>query len=150
MAQGGYDKVKRWAKKRNVDIGGAKLLKLDYLFVPVNLSQSHWVLGVVNFKKKQFEYYDSLGGKNQQVLKVLRKYVYEESEHKVNLDEWKDVLWGPDGPQQGNMSDCGVFTVKTAEVLSRDRKPVFTAEEARDVRMRILCEMLETAAVKPC
>ncbi|RPA86741.1 cysteine proteinase [Ascobolus immersus RN42] len=149
MATGGYEKVKRWAKKRNVDIGGAKLLKLDYLFVPINLSQSHWVLGVVNFKKKQFEYFDSLGGKNATVLKVLRKYVYEESEHKVNLDEWKDVCWGSDGPQQGNMSDCGVFTVKTAEVLSRDKKPVFTAQEARDVRMRILCEILDTAQSRP-
>ena len=31
--------------------------------MPVHVGGNHWCLAVVNFKQKQFEYYDSLGGK---------------------------------------------------------------------------------------
>jgi len=45
------------------------IFSLDKLFVPIHLG-NHWTLGVVNFKKRRLEYYDSMGGRNTQCIKV--------------------------------------------------------------------------------
>lgn len=60
LSKGGYKSVARWAKR--LGVFGEGLLKLDYMFVPVHVSRTHWCLAVANFKLKRFEYYDSLGG----------------------------------------------------------------------------------------
>lgn len=60
LSKGGYKSVSRWAKR--LGVFGEDLLKLDYMFVPVHVSKTHWCLAVANFKLKRFEYYDSLGG----------------------------------------------------------------------------------------
>jgi len=43
---------------------------LDVLVVPINLGNSHWVCGAINFKQKRIEYFDSLGGHNPSVFPV--------------------------------------------------------------------------------
>jgi sentrin-specific protease 1 len=37
------------------------IFALDRLIVPINVSDAHWSLGVVDFLKKTISYYDSLG-----------------------------------------------------------------------------------------
>ena len=37
------------------------IFALDFLIVPVHVGGSHWCLGVINFREKRLEYYDSLG-----------------------------------------------------------------------------------------
>ena len=54
-----YQKVSRWSKRRGA--AGLKILDLDCMIIPINQNNSHWTLAVINFKKKRFEYYDSLG-----------------------------------------------------------------------------------------
>ena len=39
----------------------------------------HWCLSVINFKKKRFEYYDSLFGQNDRCLTLLKEYIINES-----------------------------------------------------------------------
>jgi Ulp1 family protease len=55
-----YGKVSRWSRRRGA--AGSKILDLDCMIIPINQGNSHWTLAVINFKKKRFEYYDSLGG----------------------------------------------------------------------------------------
>ncbi|KAA1082260.1 Smt3-specific protease [Puccinia graminis f. sp. tritici] len=83
---GGHSSVKRWTRKIN-------LFEKDLILFPTNLSNLHWVLGVINNRKKRFEYYDSLAGRNPDVLS-LRRYYQDEWQAKksedVDLTEWSD------------------------------------------------------------
>ena len=71
VKESGQSAVKLWT--RRVDV-----LAVDYILVPVHLGV-HWCLAVIDFKKKQIQYYDSMGGNNQGCLNVLRQYLCDES-----------------------------------------------------------------------
>lgn len=81
----GYDfkAVNRWTRRAKVlpsawglfllthttHIAQIDIFALDYVFVPVHLGV-HWCLAAINFKKRRTEYYDSLGGENQECHQV--------------------------------------------------------------------------------
>jgi sentrin-specific protease 1 len=67
-------------------------------------------------------------------------YVDAESGGKADLDKWTDY-WDPSAPQQTNGSDCGVFTCKTAEVITRGGKLTFRPEEIKNQRQRMIVEL---------
>jgi hypothetical protein len=125
-----FANVKRWTKK--VDI-----FAMDLLFIPIHSNGNHWILVVVNFRDKRFEYFDSMGHKDEDTgeyvrgsdegrLATLRRFI--ESEHldkkKASWDQagWTDHVWlaGVETPVQTNGDDCGVFMCKTAERYARD------------------------------
>jgi len=141
FSSGGYKPVSRWAKRQGV--GGEKIKELDYIFVPVNLSGVHWVLSVVNLKKKRFEYYDSMapGARPSDVYQGLRKYMQEESGG-MDLSGWEDYAM-KDPPRQFNHSDCGVFTVQTAEYISRDLDPTYNASDMPTLRRKMIYEIVK-------
>jgi Ulp1 family protease len=64
-----------------------------------------------------------------------------ESRGKANLSEWENY-WNPDAPRQTNTSDCGVFTCKTAEVITRGGELTFRAEEIPNQRHRMIIELV--------
>lgn len=43
---------------------------MDYLLVPIHCSGNHWTSAVIDMKKKQVEYYDSLLGNNPKCFLV--------------------------------------------------------------------------------
>jgi hypothetical protein len=49
----------RFARELGAAIVGGSL---DELLIPINLDRVHWVLAVVDFARRRFEYYDSRGG----------------------------------------------------------------------------------------
>lgn len=49
----------------------------------------HWSLGVVNFTKRAFEYYDSLGN-NKSFFHTIREYIRKECGSAVDVDDWTD------------------------------------------------------------
>lgn len=59
----GYQAVKRYPKKNDV-------FKLDAVLIPINLNNVHWVCAVVNIRNKRFEFYDSMGSWNQDIVDV--------------------------------------------------------------------------------
>lgn len=86
------------------------------------MGNNHWVTGVINFRKKRIEYYDSLHSHNKYFFAEIRDYLERESldKRKVVMDwtGWED--YSPrNSPQQNNGSDCGVFTICAIEQLSR-------------------------------
>ncbi|PWW77769.1 cysteine proteinase [Tuber magnatum] len=151
LKDGGYKAVARWA--RRAKCGGEDLLKLDYLLMPVHVGGNHWCLAVANFKQKRFEYYDSLGGKftpesRPGPYKLMREYMREETGGRFNDTDWVDYAM-PGAPQQRNMNDCGVFALKSAEVLTRSGRLDFTASDIPLVRSRMLVEILEGQLLPP-
>ncbi|KAN0022515.1 hypothetical protein ACTFIU_004709 [Dictyostelium citrinum] len=132
-----YEKVRRWTARVN-------LFEMDKIIIPIHLG-NHWCLAVINFKAKQFEYYDSLLGSNKECLRKLRKYISDEMENKnkkgaVNLDEFQDSM-PKEIPIQQNGYDCGVFMCKYAEFCSKGANLTFTQEEITQYRRRMVLEI---------
>ncbi|KAF6031750.1 hypothetical protein EB796_009957 [Bugula neritina] len=133
----GHKGVRRWTKQ--VD-----LFSKDIILIPVHLGV-HWCLACIHLRKGLIQYFDSMGGRNQQCLMALKKYIEDESidKRKQTLDTSHWVLECVQGiPQQMNGSDCGVFACKFAEYLSRDADFTFGQEHMPYFRKRMAYEIL--------
>ncbi|OQR77129.1 sentrin-specific protease 1-like [Tropilaelaps mercedesae] len=134
----GFKGVQRWTKR--VDV-----FSKNILLIPVHLDM-HWCLAVIDFRRMTIEYYDSMGGDNDECLARLLHWVQEESLDKrkvqFNTDGWvtanrKDI------PQQQNGCDCGMFACRFAEYVTRGAKINFTQKDMGYFRMRTMFEILE-------
>ncbi|XP_064490394.1 sentrin-specific protease 1-like [Ornithodoros turicata] len=137
LVAGGHVALRRWTRK--VDIFSHNLV-----LVPVHLG-AHWCLAVIDFRSKTIQYYDSMGGSNQECLKALRDYLKDESldKRQANLDmsEWTlETVKGV--PQQMNGSDCGMFALKYAESITRDAKITFSQMDIPYFRRIMVYEIL--------
>jgi sentrin-specific protease 1 len=135
----GYDKVRRWSRRFDV-------FAMDMVLFPVNLSNLHWVLGIINFKKKQIEYYDSFGKSSEAFFAAVRDYVEKESldKKKTPFDwaGWTNVIGGDQLPQQENGYDCGVFCCMYAVYFSVGRFPSFAQKDLPFFRKKIAIELM--------
>ncbi|XP_063196315.1 sentrin-specific protease 2-like [Chroicocephalus ridibundus] len=140
LASGGYRTVRRLT--RRVDV-----FQKDIIFVPINLSL-HWALAVIDTRKKTIKYFDSLGQEGgDKICETLLKYLQEESREKrhvkLNVSEWTVHSMEPhEIPQQSNGSDCGVFTCKYADYISREKPLTFTQIHMPYFRERMVWEIL--------
>ncbi|KAK9450556.1 uncharacterized protein V1518DRAFT_371733 [Limtongia smithiae] len=140
LASKGYLGVARWGKRKQLNMGN-----IDYIFVPINVHNTHWCVSVINIKEKKFEYYDSLGGGPGGAFSHLMEYVANEARTQGvamdDVDEWETVV-AKDSPMQENGYDCGVFTCKTVEVLSRDVALTFSQKDMKRLRRRMVFEII--------
>ncbi|CAM9271486.1 unnamed protein product [Chrysoparadoxa australica] len=136
-----YANVHRFTRKAKLDIS-----KVDRLLVPINEGQSHWTLAVVNFKRKCFQYYDSMGGTCQQAYEDIVRYVDEEYRDKhakgCDISGWP-VHWLQDIPMQANSVDCGVFMMLFAARVSEGKAVnCFSQDDIPYWRRRIALDIL--------
>ncbi|GFU32409.1 hypothetical protein NPIL_459761 [Nephila pilipes] len=134
----GEKHVMRWTRKQDI-------FKFDLMFVPLHFGV-HWALCVIDFRFKTIKYYDSMHGVDDDCLKSLLRFLVAEMKGKKNevldpdsysLEIVKDI------PQQMNGSDCGMFTLKYAEYISRDAPITFTQEHMQYFRRRMVVEIVE-------
>jgi sentrin-specific protease 1 len=137
LVANGYGRVKRWTKKVNI-------FNMDLILLPVHLG-IHWCLAVIDFRKCCIRYYDSMKGVNQQCLQVLANYLPQESQDKLkksfSMNGWQYETV-QEIPEQMNGSDCGVFSCKFAEYVSRDAPIDFSQEHMPFFRLRMVYEIL--------
>ncbi|EMR11295.1 hypothetical protein PNEG_00324 [Pneumocystis murina B123] len=136
LEKNGYQGVRRWTKRAKVNI-----LEQDYVLIPIHLG-IHWCMSIINFKKKRFEYWDSLNGKSGKVFLLLRDYLFQESGNTINLDDWIDYI-PESGPIQTNGYDCGVFACKTAECIAREGSIDYTQDDIKELRKRMVANIIE-------
>lgn len=139
LRSSGYSAVRRWTKKMDI-------FSVDILLVPVHLGV-HWCLSVVDFRKKTIMYFDSMGGNNIEACKTLLNYLQQESKDKKGkeLDTSGWTLHSKlrhEIPQQMNGSDCGMFTCKYAEYITKDKPITFTQKHMPYFRRRMVWEIL--------
>ena len=99
----------------------------DKIFIPVNISNKHWSLIVVNIQLKKIYYYDSLGWDGRISLDSTLKWIHDESNNKFyqykldhfNFKEWKLIVV-KDTPQQPNGYDCGIYVIIFADLISKN------------------------------
>lgn len=139
LRSSGYSAVRRWTKKMDI-------FSKDILLVPVHLDV-HWCLSVVDFRKKAVMYFDSLGGNNAEACKILFDYLQQESKDKKGK-ELDTSGWTMSSkkcseiPQQMNGSDCGMFTCKYADYITKDKPITFTQKHMPYFRRRMVWEIL--------
>lgn len=139
-----YESVRRWTvpgRLKAVGQSRKSILDCDKIIIPVNQSNVHWVVAVINLQKKRFEYFDSLNGEDSVCLNHLSQYLVDEFRNKRNEDR-PDILKWPkvypkDIPKQSNGFDCGVFLVLFADYLSKSAKLDFSQEDVEDFRVKL-------------
>lgn len=140
-----YKSVRRWTTQRKL---GYSLVDCDKIFIPVH-KEIHWCLAVINKKEEKFQYLDSLGGVDNQVMRVLAKYIVDEVKDKngedIDVSSWKQE-YVKDLPKQKNGFDCGVFMIKYADFYSRDIGLCFKQEHMPYFRLRTAKEILKLRA----
>ncbi|KAM9582807.1 sentrin-specific protease 2 isoform 5-T6 [Trichechus inunguis] len=139
LRSGGYQAVKRWTK-------GVNLFEQELILVPIH-RKVHWSLVVIDLRKKCLKYLDSMGQKGHRICEILLQYLQDESKTKrntdVNLSEWTHYSMKPhEIPQQLNGSDCGMFTCKYADYISRDKPITFTQHQMPVFRKKMVWEIL--------
>ncbi|XP_054715978.1 sentrin-specific protease-like [Uloborus diversus] len=131
----GYSSVKRWT--RRVDI-----FSYDMLLVPLHLD-IHWALAVIYPAKKKIEYYDSMSSGELSCFTVLSDYIVSELKDKKGLIETSEYhLEKMNAPIQMNGSDCGMFTLKYAEYITRNASMNFDQANIPYFRRRMIYELL--------
>ncbi|KAI4378929.1 hypothetical protein MLD38_016346 [Melastoma candidum] len=146
-SRNGYDykSVRRWTSQRKL---GYNLVECDKIFVPIH-KEIHWCLAVINKTDQKFQYLDSLGGRDGQVLKVLAQYYLDEVKDKngkdVDVSSW-DQEFVEGLPEQENGFDCGMFMIKYADFYSRGLDLCFSQEHMPYFRLRTAKEILRLRA----
>ncbi|KAF8822934.1 Ulp1 protease family, C-terminal catalytic domain-containing protein [Cardiosporidium cionae] len=148
-----YDAVKefdpdRWTRRKKVDI-----FSMDMIIVPINISQSHWILGIVDMRKSHrcISLYDSLHGTNERWFTTIRNYLQDEHLDKKgiplkNIEDWKypsNFTSEKGTPSQENTYDCGVFLCQTAECLSANRRIDFQQSDIPNMRVKMALQIVD-------
>jgi sentrin-specific protease 1 len=140
-----YKSVRRWTTQKKI---GYSLIDCDKILVPIH-QDVHWCLAVINIRDQRFEYLDSLNGRDENVLRVLAKYIADEAKDKNNriLDasDWERVF-PKDIPEQLNGCDCGMFMLKYADFHSRGGSLSFNQAHMEYFRKRTVYEILQNKA----
>ncbi|XP_072985263.1 uncharacterized protein [Typha latifolia] len=140
-----YKAVRKWTSHKKLGYG---LIECRKIFVPIHQG-AHWCLAVINIDTMTFQYLDSLGGMDPNVLSVLAEYLEDEvkdkSDKEINTRSWKQE--SVDGlPLQTNGSDCGMFMLKYIDFYSRGLQLSFSQDHMNYFRMRTAKEILRLRA----
>ena len=120
---------------------------LDYIFIPVNHSNTHWALISVSIKEKiryydsLKRYYDSLKWNYRGIMKLVQDHLTSIS---LNSDkeEWRTEICS-ELPIQTNTFDCGVFLCQYAYCIASGKSFNYLTENTRNLRQLMHNEFLE-------
>ncbi|KAG0606046.1 hypothetical protein M758_9G109100 [Ceratodon purpureus] len=140
-----YQGVRRWTTRKKL---GYSLLECDKILVPIH-QDVHWCLAVIDMQRKKLLYFDSLQGRDSNVLKCLARYIVDEARERTgqNLDvsNWEHVFVD-NIPRQLNGCDCGMFMLKYADFHSRGGSLNFKQADMDYFRRRTAWEILQLRA----
>ena len=143
-----HDNVKSWTAKFKL------LQQYDLMIIPVHvLARDHWILAVIDFKKKKTVIYDSI---EMDITRPAHLEIHEHlmawltQEHQArdipfDVKDW-EAIRGQQTPQQGYGKDvgvdCGVFVIAYAMYLSTNRPFGFSQADMPSFRNWIAQTMI--------
>lgn len=145
-----YNNVRRWTK--SVDVFGCAKI-----FVPINTDNIHWTLAVLRPAGKTITYYDSLGNRDRsnghKYMTALKRWLIDEATDKLKPPE-EALEWSAQFcevlPTQGvNGTECGVFCITYADLLSDDLPLHFTLSDTVALRRKIGVDIIRSALPYP-
>ena len=98
-------------------------LECDQVLIPMNQSGEHWVMMVVNIKKKLLQFFDPLAQLNskkkeqQHIRRYFEELARQSNMGALNIPLWKDVDMD-EFPKQLDNYNCGVYIIMYIEYLT--------------------------------
>ena len=141
-----YDQVKRWTKSRRID---NNIFEYKQVIIPINLSNTHWILIYVDISEKTVISADSMGSNGRSTVytrAVMRWVADEHAARQIPFDttSWtQKSLRANEYPRQDNDFDCGVFVIMAAEYLTKYRALNFDPARMEFFRMHIAMNILK-------
>ena len=139
------------------------LLLYEYIFFPINQSQNHWALVVINMHDKCIEYYDSLLlpkpkrllRKAAEICEPILQWLYcnlAARPETIDLSTWRTCVHRR-APQQANFYDCGVYMCQITKWLAARTRGThhpfpFSACDVAMLRVQMVHE-LSRGAIQP-
>jgi len=114
---------------------------LDYIFISVNHSNTHWALISVSIKEKIIRYYDSLKWNDRGIMKLVQDHLTSISLN-PDKEEWRTEICS-ELPIQTNTFDCGVFLCQYAYCIASGKSFNYLTENTRNLRQLMHNEFLE-------
>ncbi|KAL3152457.1 hypothetical protein ABBQ32_14160 [Trebouxia sp. C0010 RCD-2024] len=149
-----YNNVRRWTSEMRLERWGQpskKVTECDKLIIPVHLG-CHWTCAVINLRDQEILYFDSLGGKEHEIVESLAKYVTDEYQNKcqetVDTSDWPRRSPGAI-PKQMNGCDCGVFALMFAEYQARDAPFTFDQRHMEYFRVKVVADIMSQSIDVP-
>ena len=140
-----YAQVRRWTKRMNI-------FSHRRLFFPINISNAHWVLVVVQPGDRTITYYDSLQGlyDGSVYLRTILQYLQDEAADKkqptIHPRDWTLIdssnTATPPPQQPSGSVECGVFAIIYADLISRDRSIHMDPDDYIELRRYIAHSIL--------
>ncbi|XP_043282384.1 uncharacterized protein [Venturia canescens] len=140
-------KRKKFKKKgkRNLKAELMKRRRMEREKWSVHLG-NHWCLEVINLKRKEIAYFDSLMKDNPQYLRSMMQYLMIEAKNKkekeIDEQQWT-MITRKDIPKQENTHDCGVFVCAFARCAAFNQEIRFRQEDIPEMRDKIIRELQE-------
>jgi histone-lysine N-methyltransferase SETD8 len=127
----------------------SNLLDMDLVFFPINIP-CHWILGVVDVKRKYIYILDSMYRKKKESLykanfEVIRTFCTHHYQERTEMKDFKYLPQSkgvPVPPQQNNNFDCGIFVMLACLFISHGLPLCYKQEEIRYWRNRLAIEVL--------
>ena len=117
------------------------LFTLHMLMFPIH-DRNHWILAVVNFRKKQIAIYDSCRKSHLRRLKQLLAVLEEEARRlRVEVDFTCWALVSGLSPEQSNNDDCGMFACTTAVYLAQNLPLDYTQKDILLFRLKMVRDL---------
>ena len=147
-----FEDVKQWTNPSK--LLGAPVISLDRLdriVIPINRSNSHWIVAVISFSQKAIHIYDSLRAAvfpegYGPIFSNLKRWIGDESLSRTPMNPiidaaaWAEVV--ADVPQQTNGNDCGMFSILFMDYITRDIPFDFTDADINRQRFMYLYKVL--------
>ncbi len=128
-----YSNVKRWTKKFDIT-------QKEKIFIPVNLSNTHWTMMIIFMQQKKICYYDSMSGSGMRHMRHVLQWIKDDIQDKrkevIDTNEWK-LIDVANVPQQCNGYDCGMFSIFCADYVSDDLPLLYSQEDMVMNRLKV-------------
>ncbi|ELP90552.1 sentrin/sumo-specific protease, putative [Entamoeba invadens IP1] len=135
-----YNNTKRWATKIN-------FFSYEKVLIPINIKNTHWVLGVINNIDKTVSVLDSLSYPMQEIAEKILTFVTRFGEENGRVSNYQIVT--TDVPKQKNGRDCGAFTCKFADCISLDAEFEFTQDDIQNWRSMVVAQIVLKKLIVP-
>jgi sentrin-specific protease 1 len=133
------------SKRMNVDLS-----KMEKVFFPTNVGNSHWYLIYADMARKEMHLYDSgirFGTVEDRLhmMKAVSRYITDELRRRNtgsgDFSAWRHIEHDECAQQIGPI-DCGVFTVMNADFISNGSPLWFSQTHISHFRMKIASDII--------
>lgn len=158
LAEGGaydYSRVRRWTRRVPLDWN-----RIQWIIIPINISNMHWALAVVDRMRQMVHYYDSMSGARDEEEDVTQgarfqnilRWVSDDSAdklgeaHRIDTADWVAIEYPKaQVPQQADSVSCGVFMSTFAACVATGRPFKFNSKKSglNHLRRTLVLEVLQ-------